>query len=144
MDDLGLFCLYLRYFPSYQVRSLSIRKLRLWGFWKYVSFFEKHWPGPSISQNKKSTQKVSFSMCTQKNRKIPVQMKIYNFKIFIFEFSKLFWYVCFFYLWKTVEKNRFYSQNNIFCTFIFNIFWWMTLDCFACISVIFQAINFVR
>ena len=54
MNDLGLFCLYLRYFPSYQVRSLSIEKLRLWGFWKYVIFFEKHWPGLSISQNKKS------------------------------------------------------------------------------------------
>ena len=28
-DDLGLFWLYLRYFPSYRLRSLSIRKLRL-------------------------------------------------------------------------------------------------------------------
>ena len=54
MDDLGLFCLYLRYFPSYQLRSLSIWKLRLWGFWKYVTFFEKHWPGLSISHFKKS------------------------------------------------------------------------------------------
>ena len=26
MDNLGLFCLYLRYFPSYQLRSLSIEK----------------------------------------------------------------------------------------------------------------------
>ena len=54
LDVFGLFPLYLGYFPSYQIRSLNIRKLRLWGFWKYVSFFEKHWTGRSIGQNKKS------------------------------------------------------------------------------------------
>ena len=56
MDDLGLFCLYLRYFPSYQLGSLRILKLRLWGFWKYVIFPEKHWPGLRTSQNKKSSR----------------------------------------------------------------------------------------
>ena len=71
-------------------------------------------------------------------------MKIYNFKNFIFKFSNFFWYDCFFSLGKLVGKNRFYSPNDIFCTFVFNLFWWMTLDCFACISVIFGAINFVR
>ena len=144
MDDLGLFCLYLRYFPSYQVRSLSIRKLRLWGFWKYVSFCEKHWPGLSISQNKKNGRKSGFSVFTQKNQKILLKMKIYNFKNFIFEFSSFFWYDSFFSLRKLVGKNWFYSRNNIFCHLILNIFWWMTLDCFACISVIFRAIKFVR
>ena len=86
-DDLGLFCLYLRYFPSYQLGSLSILKLRLWGFWKYVIFPEKHWPGLRTSQNKKSSRKPGFSRVTEKNQKISVKIKIFQKTVCRFELS---------------------------------------------------------
>ena len=86
-------------------------------------------------------------MLKQKHKKIPVKMKVYNFRNFIFEFSNFFWYDCFFDLWKNVVKNRISRHNKLFWPLLFVSSvdcWWMTLDCFTCISVIFQAIKFVR
>ena len=42
------------------------------------------------------------------------------------------------------KKTDFTAKTIFFCTFVFNLFWWMTLYYFGCISVIFRAINFVR
>ena len=97
-----------------------------------------------VSAKIKNSWKSDFSVFIQKNQKIPMKMKIYNFKNFVFEFSSFFWYDSFFSLRKVVGKSWFYSRNNIFCHLILYIFWWMTLDCFACISVFFRVIKSIR
>ena len=105
---------------------------------------KKHSPILSINQNEKGSKNPVSACSYRKIKKIPGKIKIYNLKTVIFEFSNFFWYKCFFDLRKNVGKKRIFSQNDMFCHLVFNLFWWMTLGYFSCISVIFQVITFVR
>ena len=111
--------------------------------WFYPKKIHPAWVS---AETKKVVENPVLARSHRKIKKIPVKMKIYNFKNFIFEFSKFFWYDCFFDLWKNVGKHWRSSQNKFFCQLMFVssiVCWWMSLDCFTCISVIFQAINLV-
>ena len=114
MDSVGLFCLYLRYFPSYQLRLLIIWKLRIWGNWKYVILREKNSPRLSISRNENSDRNPVLACSHRKIKKYGSKWKFMILKI-LFLKSPIFSNMIVFLVWENwPEKNDFKAQTILF------------------------------
>ena len=130
MDYLGLFCLYLRYFPSYQLRLLIIWKLRIWGNWKYVILREKNSPRLSISRNENSDRNPVLACSHRKIKKYGSKWKFMILKI-LFLKSPIFSNMIVFLVWenwpeKTISKPKRYFLYLRFQPFLMDdlvLFW---------------------
>ena len=139
-----MLCLYLRYFLTYRVHQISIEKLRIWGFWKYVILCEKNLPSLSVSQNEKINRNPVLACSHRKIKKYGSKWKFMILKI-LFLNSPFFSDMIVFLVWENWSDNTDFTAQTIFFVPSFStFFWWMTLYYFGCISVIFRAINFVR